>query len=316
MRVLLLAALLLVAAAAEKTALAEPVALKSFALVEGDLVRLGDLFEGLGPKAETAVARAPAPGERVELNSRWLAALARGHGVDWRPASGFERLMVERASHSIGVDRIEEVLRDGLAERGLRGETDLMLDNPALQLVLPAEVEPSLQLAGLAYDSASGRFTARVVAPARGAAQAQAVVTGRAVPMTSLPVLQRQVAPGDVIRAQDIGWVRVRADRLARNVVADASGLVGMSPRRPIGLDEPVRSGDLREPVTVPKNSLVVIRLQTARMTLTAQGRALEDGATGAVIRVMNTKSNTVINAVVADAGSVEVRVPGHPVGQ
>ncbi|MGF1608277.1 MAG: flagellar basal body P-ring formation chaperone FlgA [Kiloniellales bacterium] len=311
MRVLLLAALLLLAATAERPALAEAVALKSFALVEGDLVRLGDLFDGLGSKAETAVARAPAPGERVELSSRWLAALARGHGVDWRPASGFERVTLERASHTIDASRIEDVLREGLAARGLQGEADLQLDNPALQLVLPAEVEPSLQISGLAYDSTNGRFTARVVAPAQGATQAQAIVTGRAVLMTSLPVLQRQVAPGEVIRAQDIGWVSVRADRMTRNVIADASGLVGKSPRRPIALDQPVRSADLREPITVQKNSLVVIRLETARMILTAQGRALENGAAGAAIRVMNTKSNTVINAVVVDSGTVEVPAAG-----
>jgi flagella basal body P-ring formation protein FlgA len=319
MRSLLIAALLLLAAGitvAQATVRAEPVALRSFALIEGDLVRLGDLFDGLGPKAATAVARAPAPGDRVELNSRWLAALARGHGIDWRPASGFERVLVERASNTIGANQIVDVLRDGLAEHGLRGEANIMLDNPALQLVLPAEVQPSLQIAGLAYDETSGRFTARVVAPAEGATQAHAIVTGRAVAMTALPVLQRQVNPGAVIRNEDIGWVSVRADRLGRNVVVDASGLVGMSPRRPISLDQPIRTGDLREPVTVPKNSLVVIRLQTARMTLTSQGRALEDGAAGAVIRVMNTKSNTVINAVVADSSTVEVQMTGDLVAQ
>ena len=32
-------------------------------------------------------------------------------------------------------------------------------------------------------------------------------------------------------------------------------------------------------------------------MVLTAQGRSLEDGALGSTIRVMNTKSNTIITA-------------------
>ena len=91
-------------------------------------------------------------------------------------------------------------------------------------------------------------------------------------------------------------------------MVLDAQSVIGKGPRRPIGLDQPIRSGDLREPVTVKKNSLVTISLRTERMVLTAQGRALEDGATGNVIRVMNTKSNTVINAVVAESGLVEVQ--------
>ena len=79
------------------------------------------------------------------------------------------------------------------------------------------------------------------------------------------------------------------------------------SPRRPIRPDRPVRAADLREPVLVRKNSLVVLRLETERMVLTSQGRALQDGAGGQIIRVMNTKSNTIINGMVADRGVVRV---------
>ena len=68
-----------------------------------------------------------------------------------------------------------------------------------------------------------------------------------------------------------------------------------------------VRTTDLQTPVVVGKNSLVTIRLETNRMQLSVQGRALEDGAAGDVVRVMNTKSNSVVNAVVVDTGSVVV---------
>ena len=131
--------------------------------------------------------------------------------------------------------------------------------------------------------------------------------------MVQVPVLSRQVAPGETIGRQDIGWSRVRADRLARNVVASAEDLIGMSPRRPVGVAQPVRSDELRTPVVVAKNSLVVVKLRTDRMLLTAQARALENGAQGELIRVMNTKSNTVINAMVVDSGTVQVPDTGLP---
>ncbi|HMA14754.1 MAG: flagella basal body P-ring formation protein FlgA [Bacteroidota bacterium] len=50
-------------------------------------------------------------------------------------------------------------------------------------------------------------------------------------------------------------------------------------------------------------------------MQLTAQGRALENGAEGDVVRVMNTSSNTVVSAVVIDSGVVEV-VPARTTAQ
>jgi flagella basal body P-ring formation protein FlgA len=42
-------------------------------------------------------------------------------------------------------------------------------------------------------------------------------------------------------------------------------------------------------------------------MRLTAQGRALQDGAAGEVIRVVNTKSNTTVTGVVVADGTVSV---------
>jgi flagella basal body P-ring formation protein FlgA len=80
-----------------------------------------------------------------------------------------------------------------------------------------------------------------------------------------------------------------------------------MSPRRPIRAQDIVRSTDLQTPVLVAKNSMVTVRLETDRMQLSVQGRALEEGAGGDVIRIMNTGSNTVVSAVVVDTGTVVV---------
>jgi len=110
-----------------------------------------------------------------------------------------------------------------------------------------------------------------------------------------------------VIRGDDIEWISLRSDRLGRDAVIDSANLLGKSPRRLVRPGEPLRSGDLRDPILVPKGSLVTIRLETPRMILTAQGRSLEPGAKGDAIRVVNTKSNRVINAVVTEPATVVV---------
>jgi flagella basal body P-ring formation protein FlgA len=48
-------------------------------------------------------------------------------------------------------------------------------------------------------------------------------------------------------------------------------------------------------------------------MRLTAQGRALQDGAKGEVVRVVNTKSNTTVSGVVVADGKVTVQADGRP---
>ena len=306
---LLLAVALLLAPAA-LAAETGAVTLKARAVIQDDVVRLGDLFDGLGAKAATAVARSPAPGNEVELDARWLAALARSYGLDWRPGSRFERILVERASRIIESERIHDELLLHLSAESPRSDFELALDNPALRIVLPADADASLGVQNLVYNPSSGRFRAQLVVPAEGQTLSRTAVSGRVNEMIQVPVLVQPVSPGDEIRPQDVDWQRMRADRGHRGLAHEIAGIVGKSPRRPISIGVPIRLSDLREPVVVAKNSLVVIRLVVPSMSLTAQGRALEDGATGAAIRVMNTQSSTVINATVVQPGLVEVSAP------
>lgn len=286
-----------------------PVTLRSSTLVDGEIVRLGDIFNGIADPdlAGTPVARAPEPGIVVEIGTRWLVAVAKAHSLDWRPRSRYERTSLRRSSQDIETEEIQEALRVALSDQGLQGDVQLVLDNPGLRLRLPGSSERSLRVTRLTLDPSSGRFMALVVAPASGDPVATLSLTGRALELAEVPVLSRNLKPGDVVQARDIDWISVPTNRLTRTTVLDAASLIGMSPRRPVRAQNLVRTTDLQTPVVVGKNSLVTIRLETARMQLTVQGRALEDGAAGDVVRVMNTKSNSVVNAIVVDTGSVVV---------
>ncbi len=294
----------IVLAASQDTA---PVFLKAQIVIEGPVVHLGDLFEGLDENAATPVARAPAPGSRVAVNARWLLAVAKAYAVPWRPRSLLDGTTIERASIVIGTRRIEGATIEALRQRGIDGRLSLVLDNPVTRILLPTDAASTLLVVGLKHNPTTGRFTAHLIAPAEGTPLARITISGRAIELIEVPVLRKRMMPGEVIRETDIAWQDVRADRIARNVVLDPINLVGMSPRRPVRAEKPVLISELRQPVLVPKNSLVTIRLQTARMVLTTRGRAMEQGAKGDVIRVVNTASNQIISASVTDSGIVAV---------
>lgn len=285
------------------------VSLQREAVIHDPVVRLGDLFAGIAEPtvAETPIAQAPRLGESVDIGARWLLAVAKAHAIDWQPRSRYDRITVRRASSRIDTAEIETALRLALAERGLDGQLTLALDNPGLEMQVPSSAEHSLAVSGMTLDTKSGRFIAHVTAPARGEPLARLSVTGRALMMTDVPVLRRNLKPGEVIRSSDIDWVSLPIKRLSRGSVVDQQNLIGMSPRRPIRSGQVIRTSDIETPVVVTKNSLVTIRLETERMVLTVKGRALEDGAEGDVVRVMNTKSNSVVNALVVDSGRVVV---------
>jgi flagella basal body P-ring formation protein FlgA len=90
--------------------------------------------------------------------------------------------------------------------------------------------------------------------------------------------------------------------------------VVGQRLRRPIGADMPVLLADLTAPALVEKNALVTLVLEAPGMQLAAQGRALEGGARGGLVPVMNLSSRAVVEGVVVGPGRVRVALGTAPV--
>ncbi|MBI3709282.1 MAG: flagellar basal body P-ring formation protein FlgA [Proteobacteria bacterium] len=305
MKAFTIALLFLLAPVAFGIATASAAMLKSNVVVEGEYVRLGDLFEGAGTYAQTNVAQAPAPGRRAVFDAGWLGELARAYRVAWRPQSRFDRVVVERSGRTIGAAEIAARLHQALTADGIRGGTQVELSNRAMEINIALEAPTNLDVRNLSYDSSSGRFTALVIAGGDHPSAQRVIVSGRTYQMVSVPVPRHAINPGEVIRRQDLEWVEVREEQTRRDVITDAKRLVGTTPRQRLRVGEPVRENETRPPIVVARNSAVTIRLQSGNMTLTAQGRAVDDGAMGDVIRVVNAQSKRTIDAVVAGSDLV-----------
>jgi flagellar basal body P-ring formation protein FlgA len=273
--------------------------LKPVAAVQGSVIRIGDLFSDAGSHAGDVVAPAPPPGARTIFDAQWLAAAAREHHVDWQPVSRFDQAAVERASRLVAADAVTAALLDEIRARQPLDDGEIQLDNPALRLAVAAEAADTIGIEGLTLDARTGRFSALISAPANDTDAERQRVSGRVFRLLKVPTLNRTVAPGETIRAGDVAFLRLRADRIAGDVVAELGELVGRTPRRPLRAHEPLRAGDIQVPIVVHKGDLVTVFLETPLMRLSAQGKALEDGAMGAAIRIANTKSNRIIDAVV-----------------
>lgn len=281
--------------------------LRGSIMVEGEIVRLGDIFAEAGPRAEVAVANAPAPGRRIVLDYRWLGEVARVNGVTWQPTSRFDRAVVERAGRTVGMDEILEALRPAFPAGAIdrNGEIDLAQRN--LEITVALDAPATIEVRNLVYTASSGRFSATVVAGGDHPSAQRWPVSGRIYQTVSLPAPRRPIAPGEVIAAHDLQWITVRDDGGRIDQIADMKRLVGMTPRYRLRPGDPVRPSDIRAPVVVERDSTVLITLRTANMTLTAQGRAVEDGAQGETIRIVNSQSKKTIEATVAGPGTVVV---------
>lgn len=269
------------------------------AVVSGDVVRLGDLFADAGRDAKDGVAPAPALGTQVTYSAAWLGAIAHEHHLDWKPGSDYDQATVERASRTIDSDLIGERLLKLIPSNDGGGAASIELDNPALRLLVPAEASDDIDVDGLTYDQHSGRFSAMVSAPP-GSPDAQRVrVSGRLIVEMSVAVTNRNIGVNEIIRPDDVEQIKVPRARIAADTIVDPSQLIGKSARHVLRAEQPLRSGDVQDPLVVHKGDLVTVELRTAAMALSAQGKALDDGALGAAVHIVNTQSNRTIDATV-----------------
>lgn len=287
-------------------AAAERALLKPSVSVEGDVVRLGDIFENAGPKAAAVVTHAPQPGRRVVLDTEWLAAVAKSFALDWQPLSRNDRVTVERRSVSVGTDEITAELKRALMLQGMPADAEMQLANRGAQVYVPADGPYQIDVRDTDYDPQSGRFTA-FVEIASSAGPQRMRISGRSFTMAQIPVLARPMQKGEVIAEKDIDWMPVRADQLGHGVVTEIDQVVGQAVRNAGRPGQPLRRVDLQIPIVVAKGALVTMVLQSRGMALSAQGRAIEDGGAGQTIRVTNTQSKMTVEARVEGPGVVSV---------
>jgi flagella basal body P-ring formation protein FlgA len=89
--------------------------------------------------------------------------------------------------------------------------------------------------------------------------------------------------------------------------LADPGEAVGHEARVTIYPGRPVRAGDLRAAALVERNQIVPLVFRHGGLTILAEGRALERGAAGDVIRTLNLASRSTVSGRVNADGEVVV---------
>jgi len=248
-------------------------------MVDGDVIQLGDLFDGIGPMASQRVIPAPAPGQSVTLTAHHLQQIATAFQLTWAPIAPSQQLTLTRSEPPPVNPMLEEAIADAFA-------TQPQLVPAALTQSQPAEIAQ------------------REPEPHRPSAQDSLVPV--AVPA-------RAITRGEVIRAGDLDVITLPADRVTPDLLVRPEDLTGMAARRTLIAGAPVREHFLQAPVIVQRDRMVTLVLETSSMTLTARGRALADAEQGALLRVENLSSGLVVEGV-AERPDL-VRVPfGAPV--
>ena len=154
----------------------------------------------------------------------------------------------------------------------------------------------------LRYNPQSGYFDAVV-----SGGGVRKKISGRAQARASVVAPIHAVGVGESIAAEDLTLIKVPIAQLPEDALFDVSAAVGGEARRSLAANRPISGAWLGAPVVVRRNNVVTLSLENAYMTLTARGRALDDGAIGDTIRVIHVDGASVVEGVVAGRGAVVV---------
>ena len=271
-------------------------------------VRLSDLFDGVAQ--DRAIGPGPEPGGRIIVEAPQLAAIARQFGVDWRPGSTADRIVLERPGRPFPREEAMAALRAALATAGVSADADVDMPGFVPPLV-PAQASARAEVGQLDYNPVEGRFTAVLSVTAAGMAPAHGRLSGRVVEMVELPVAARRLMPGEIVAGADVQMARLRARAVRGEVAQNSAQAVGMAMRHPVGQGAPLLLADLERPFMVQKGQAVQMDLETPGISVSAQGVAMDGGARGERVRVLNVQSRAVVDAEVSGTG--RVRVSGTP---
>ncbi|HVJ41502.1 MAG TPA: flagellar basal body P-ring formation chaperone FlgA [Dongiaceae bacterium] len=286
--------------------------MKQNVMVDSAVIKLGDLFDRPITGGDTPIAQAPKPGQTVSLDARFLRQLVRAYHLDIGSSETFEHVLVARKSQMIKSDEVTAAIVQAISERTEQSANmDIVFDTGEVQFTLPTNVPATVAVQGLNFDTSNNRFLAILTVPATGPTLYTQQVVGTVYEKTQVPVLKRLVSAGDTIQPSDIDWASSRVDQLASNTVTDAQQMVGRIAKRPLRPGQVLRVTDLINEPTVHRNDLVTIAVQTQDMSLTVRGKALEDGAVGQTIHVINVNTKRQLIGVVKDASTILIQPAG-----
>ncbi|MFK7877597.1 MAG: flagellar basal body P-ring formation chaperone FlgA [Paracoccaceae bacterium] len=117
------------------------------------------------------------------------------------------------------------------------------------------------------------------------------------------------VVPIKTIRANTI----LSAADLTINTKLEGQGIstlaeaIGMESRVVLYAGRPIRPDDIGPPAVVTRNQLLPIHFQHGALAISTTGRALDRGAVGETIRVMNVSSRATLFGRILPDGSIQI---------
>lgn len=304
-----LLALALPAAAADEF-ISSPT-LRASVTVTSDVVRVGDLIDNAGSAALIPVYRSPDLGTTGTLTVGQVLQVLRAKQVIGVMTGDIKEVQVTRLARTLASKDLESAVAAALERRFGLGEAaniTVTFDRGIADMRLDASNTGALQPVATRYDARSGRFDiAFEISNDSHPAPTKLRFTGTAIETVEVAVLTRDIDRTELLKSSDLSLER-RPKAEVAGEPASRDRTLGMQLRRPMRAGTPIRVADIVKPDFVVRDQAVTIIYQVPGLYLTTRGKAVESGAEGDSISVLNLQSKRTLTGVVTGRGQVTVQ--------
>jgi flagella basal body P-ring formation protein FlgA len=298
------------AATAQVTASIDPQhpVLRGEAIVTSDVVRIGDLVDNAGIIANVPIFRAPDLGSTGSVSAAAVVEAVRQHSLIGLDTGGVNEVTVTRLSRAIAAKDIESRIAQALVKQFALGSADditLVFDREPRTINIEPNIKGDPRVDTLAYDAHTTRFDATIEIPD---SNRHLRLTGRAAVTVETVTPARALARGEIVKQDDVIVQRRLRSEANGAVITDIKQAIGFAARTGLQPGQVLRATDLMKPEIVQRNETVTLVYEVPGIMLTVRAKAMEGGAEGDTIAVLNEQTKRNVQGVIAGPGRVVVR--------
>jgi len=313
---IVLALVMVAAFGLEATAETTPAAprLRELVAVSSEIVRIGDLVENAGAAADVPVFRAPDLGQTGGVQLARIIEALRPYDLTGLDTGGLNEVVVTRLSRAMTAKDITDRITRALSgQYGLGDAQNLavILDRDVRILHVEPTVGGDLVVSRMNVDPRTGRFDIAFELPGSTLSRRASLrFTGTVTETVEAATLTRSLRIGEIIKASDVTMGR-RPKTDLRGESMGPDQVIGMAAKIALRNGQALRTDDLIKPQIVQRNEAVTIYYEVPGIMLTVRGKAVEGGAMGDVVGVLNIQSNRTVQATVIGPGRVIIAAAG-----
>lgn len=284
------------------------VSLQTDSVIEDRFVRLKHIFSGITANKEHILAPMPTDGTPYVLNYQELQKVADAFDLYWPDSEKRTSLTLKSGLIEINPQQIKKILDKSALSKKIKGDFSLALSHGTERLFVPKNQALSYKVRKAQYDVLSENFSVTLdVLDKQDNVIKSHEIKGTAQKMVDIPVLSKRMKNGDVIRKNHIQYVKVPKRGLESDIILDTEDLVGMTARKSISSETPIKDSDVIPPLLVERNDMVTVQMKAGPILITTKARALDMGSKGDIIQIMNLDSRKILEGVVIGPQVVSV---------